>query len=115
MSNKSDDKKIGGVGGAKVATPVVGAKSVSEVAGIKPTSGIGAVSSTSAVGGKRRPTRTMSLTEREELFRLINEETDKMLGASNGISAAKRAIVKEAVKMAVDSGLLDEGGAGKKK
>ena len=62
-----------------------------------------------AGGGRvgRQATRTMSLEEREELFRLIDEEAERMFG-SGILTPEKRSIVQQAVKMAVDSGLVEK-------
>lgn len=111
MPKKPDDKKVGGVGSR--STTVRGTESVSEVTKVKATSGIGGVKGAGAIG-KRRPTRVMSLAERQELFNLIDEEAEKMF-ASGALPAEKKQLVQQAVKMAVDSGLMEEEEETKKK
>jgi hypothetical protein len=81
-------------------------EAVGSVVGIQATQGIGAIKGT-GIAGKRRSTRIMSAAEREQLFKMINEEADKLFDSS-GLSEEKRSVLKEAVKMAVDSGLIDD-------
>lgn len=61
-----------------------------------------------AAGRARRPTRPMTSAEREHLFSLIQEEADKMFGPE-GLPQSQRATVETAVKMAIDSSLIEEG------
>lgn len=106
MTKKPDEGKIKGVKSTKETTQVERTENVTSVTGVKSATSIGAIGGATAIGA-RRPTRTMTLEEREELFRLINEEADKMLTKS-GLSKEKIEIVQNAVKMAVDSGLMSE-------
>jgi len=106
MTTNKDDPKIGGIQGTKSTTSVEGADAVGGVAGIKPTTGVGGVSGAAGVG-RRRPTRTMSFEEREQLFRMIDEEADRLFEQS-GMPEEKRQVVKHAVRMAVDAGIIDE-------
>ncbi len=106
MGKKSDDGKIGPVKGAGGTSTVQGPDSVGVVGGVKPTASVGAVKGAGAVG-KRRATRIMSTAERENLMRLISEEADKMFEGSN-ISPEKKEVLKSAVKMAVDAGIVTE-------
>lgn len=108
MGKKSDDGKIGAIKGTGSASNVEGAESVGSVSGIKPASAVGSVKGTGAIG-KRRPTRIMSAAERDNLFRMINEEADKLF-ADSSISEEKKQLLKSAVKMAVDSGIVTEEG-----
>jgi len=111
---KNDDKKIGGVKGTKVTTAVEGTDLIGGVAGVKATTGIGGVKGAGGID-KRRPTRTMTLAEREQLFQMINEEAEKLFGNSP-MSATERNVVKNAVRMALDTGIIpDEDGDNKKK
>ncbi len=114
MGKKSDDGKVGSVKGTSRTTSVQGADEVGSVGGIKPTAGVGGVKGAGAIG-KRRPTRVMSLEERDNLFRLIDEEADKLF-ADSSISEEKKQVLKSAVRMAVDSGIgTEEEDADKKK
>lgn len=106
MTKKIGDKKVGGVDITRQTGSVKETGTVSQVGSVKATSGVGGVGGVGAIG-KRRPTRAMSLQEREELFRMIDEEAEKML--KNGLlPPEKRAAVQSAVKMAVDAGLVDD-------
>ena len=109
MTKKIGDKKIGGVKTADHASQVAGTQSVHGVAQVKATSGIGGVQGTSGIRGRRRPTRVMSPEERERLFELVDQEAEKLF-AQGTLTESKRDLVRSAVKMAVDSGLTDDGG-----
>lgn len=106
MSKNSDDKKIKGVGSTSKAKGVESTEAVGEVGGVKATSAVSGVRRAGAVDGTRL-TRNMTLAEREELFRMIDQEADKLFSAS-GLTPAKRKVVESAVKMAIDAGLLPD-------
>ena len=112
---KIGDEKVTSVTAATGTKNVEGTQAVSGVSGVKAAGMVGAVRRTGGVGGARQ-TRSMSLAEREELFRMIDQEADKLF-ADSGIAAAKRKVVESAVKMAIDAGLLpgEEEEGGKKK
>lgn len=109
MSRKNDDGSIGGVKGSDRVTKSTGIESTETVDKIKnvgATAGIGAVKGAGSID-RRKPTRTMTYAERQELFRMIDEEATSML--KNGVlSPQKKALVEQAVKMAVDAALVDE-------
>lgn len=100
-------KKIGGpntpnVGGS---TPIQPTK----IEGSQKVGTVGQVASTTAKTGvarARRPTRPMTAEEREHLFKLLNEEADKIFGA-DGLPESKRAQVEGAVKMALDASVVE--------
>ncbi|MBX7137411.1 MAG: hypothetical protein K1X83_05455 [Oligoflexia bacterium] len=98
-----DKKKVGEVTSTNRATEVEGTQAVGNVQGIKPTSAIGGVTKAGGIG-KRGATRSMTMAEREELLRLIEEEAEDMFGKS--ASNANKQKVVNAVKMAVDIGLM---------
>lgn len=103
MTKKIDEKKkIGGVDATERAREVAQTEAIKGVQGVRPTSQVGGVGGVTRMG-KRGPTRIMSAAEREQLFKMIEEEADKMFGPSD-----KAKEVKQAVKMAVDTGLVDE-------
>jgi len=106
MTKKIGDKKIGGVHGATETSAVEGTEVVGNVSGVKATTGVGGVGSAGAIN-KRRATRTMTLAEREQLFQMINEEAEKLFG-EGGMSPAQKNVVKNAVRMAVDAGIVAE-------
>ncbi|MBN8548283.1 MAG: hypothetical protein J0M12_03085 [Deltaproteobacteria bacterium] len=106
MGKKSDDGKIGAIKGTGSTSNVQGADSVGVVGGVKATSSVGAVKGPGAIG-KRRATRIMSTAERENLMRLINEEAEKLFEDS-AMSPERKEVLKSAVKMAVDAGIVTE-------
>ena len=103
---KIGDKKIGRVDLTKQSADVDKAGAVSGISSVKATAGIGAVGGTSGIN-KRRGTRVMTLAEREQLFEMINEEADKLFGQGSPL-ASQKDVLKKAVKMAVDSGLIED-------
>jgi hypothetical protein len=105
-NKKIGDKKIGRVDLTKQSADVDKTGAVGTVDSIKSTAGVGAVGSTSSIN-KRKGTRVMSIAEREQIFDMINEEADKLFGSGSPL-ASQKDVLKKAVKMAVDSGLIDE-------
>lgn len=103
---KIGDKKIGRVDLTKESSDVEKAGAVGGVTSIKGATGVGAVGKTGGIS-KRKGTRVMTLAEREQLFEMINEEADKLFADGSPL-AAQKDMLKQAVKMAVDSGLIDE-------
>jgi hypothetical protein len=109
MNDKKDDKdkdKIGGIKSTKATEDIKGTTGVSDVSGVKGASSIGSIGG-AGDASKRRSTRVMTLEEREELFKIVKEEASSLFGKS-GIPKEKQAVLEDAVKMAIDSGLLDE-------
>jgi hypothetical protein len=51
----------------------------------------------------------MSLEEREQLFKMVQEEADRLFGQT-GLSDSRKRHVTEAVRMAIDAGLIPEDG-----
>ncbi len=103
MPKKIDEKKkIGGVDPTARTKEVAETEAVKGVQSIKPATQVAGVGGVNRVG-KRGPTRIMSSAEREQLFKMIEEEADKLFGQSGNVEE-----VKQAVKMAVDVGLVDE-------
>lgn len=106
MTKKIGDKKIGRVQSTQETADVEKTGGVGGVSGVAPTSSVGGVSGTGAVG-KRRGTRVMSMAERQQLLDMIDEEADKLF-AEGSPFAKKKEMLKNAVKMVVDSGIIDE-------
>ena len=106
MAKKPKDVKIGAISGTKSSENVKAPDSVTSVEQIAATQSVGLIKAV-GLGQKRRSTRIMSAAEREQLFKMINEEADKLF-KNSGISEEKRGILADAVKMAVDSGIIDE-------
>lgn len=102
---KSGDVKTGDVKSTEAADTVKGSTEVGAVGAVKGAGGVSGASATSAAGGKRRATVVMSYAEREQLFKMVSEEATKLFGGSK-MSSEKQKLVADAVKMAIDSGLL---------
>lgn len=109
MTKKNDDKKIGGIKSTTHAKGVESTEAVSGVSGVKATSAVGGVRGAAGID-RRKTTRLMSLAEREQLLRIVDEEAAKLFGQSDG-----KKTVQSAVKMAIDAGLLTEDDPAKKK
>jgi hypothetical protein len=107
MAKKIGNKGIDSVKGSSSADRVKGTEIIDTVGKVLKTH---SVAGTGAVGriGNRRPTRTMTMQEREQLFRILNEEAEKMFGGPNGLAPEQRKVVEGAVKMALASGLETE-------
>lgn len=106
MTKKIGKKSVKGVNSTDQTKVIDDTATVSGVNSVKPTSGISPVERASTTKASRL-TRTMTLAEREYLFNLINEEAGKMVN-SGELSEKRRDIVTGAVKMAIDSALLDD-------
>jgi hypothetical protein len=106
MAKKDDEKKLDKIGGLEKTRRIIDPQAIKGVEQIDATHSVGA---TQAVGSarKRRPTRLMDLADREELLKIVEEEANKIFAAGT-LPESKRSLVTEAVKMALDSGLLDE-------
>ena len=106
MTKKIGDKKVSGVSSTSEAAGVQGTQGVTGISGIRPTTGIRGVGA-AAGAGRRRATRLMTSAERDQLLNLINEEADKL--ASEGIIPKhQKEAVSKAVRMAVDTGIVDD-------
>lgn len=108
MSKKIDDKKVNSVKRTEPTKGVEKAEAISSVTPVKKTERIRGVGGVKGVR-QRKSTRLMTSEEREELFRMINEEAEKLF-PDGTISKDKREIIAGAVKMAIDSGLVEEDG-----
>jgi hypothetical protein len=98
------------VGGPK--PPVIGGSAPIQPAKIEGTHKVQTVQQVESTAAKtgvaraRRPTRPMTAEEREHLFKLLNEEADKLFG-KDGLPESKRAEVEGAVKMALDASVVE--------
>jgi|GEM_PF-1557581 len=110
MTKKIGDKKIASIKSTDVksteaADSVKGTGSVGAVSAVKQTGGVSASAAATGSTAKRRATVVMSYAEREQLFQMVTEEASKLFAGSK-MSGEKQKIVADAVKMAIDSGLL---------
>ena len=112
MTKKGRDNKLGGVKSTTLTTGVLGpdsihsTESVSGVKSVAPASSVGGVQGAASIG-KRRPTRAMTIEERQQLLAAINEEAEKMF-SSGVLPASKKDVITQAVKMAVNAGLIED-------
>jgi hypothetical protein len=107
MVKKIGDKsKVKEVKSTTTAHEVEGAQAITGIEKVKATTGVEGVKGVGGVS-KRRPTRTMTLAERQELMRMIGEEAEKMFKAGE-LPRGKQEVVTKAVQIAVDSGLIDD-------
>lgn len=93
--------------------PVEPGKAV-ETAKVGEVHRVGATEAQAPTRSIRRPTRPMTAAEREVLFKLVQEEAEKMF-AESSLPPDKRQKVETAVKMAIDGGLLAVDPADEKK
>ncbi len=102
MVKKVGGPKPPGVGGSTPIQPakIEGTQKVGTVQQVDPTSG------KAGVARARRPTRPMTAEEREHLFKLLNEEADKIFG-KDGLPESSRAKVEGAVRMALDASVVE--------
>jgi hypothetical protein len=103
---KIGDKKVGKVSITTQASEIERTGAVDEVTAIKSATAVGAVGKSGGVG-KRSGTRSMTLAERQQLFSMINEEADKIFAEGTPL-AKQKDMLKQAVKMAVDAGIVDD-------
>ena len=106
MNDKKKGSRISGVSSTGRSREVERTESIGDVEKVAPTTGVKGVGKAGSVG-KRRSTRTMTYAEREELFNMIDQEADKLF-KGGALSEERKKVVKEAVKMAVDAGIIDE-------
>ena len=98
QGTKSNSKPAG-------TTPVQATKTVQsgKVGGVDKVKGAEKKGAASKVVA---PTTELSPEMRERIMKIIDEEADKMFGA-DGLPEEKKKTVKGAVKMAIDSGIID--------
>ncbi len=109
MVKKIGDKKVGGIDPTQGADSVAKTTGVSGVDAVKPTSAVGSATNVSGVRA-RKATRMMSMAEREELFKMVSEEAEKLFPPGT-IAKHRKEVIEGAVKMAIDASIADEDGA----
>ncbi len=102
--NKIGGKKISSVQGTESAKKIDSLDSVESVDKVRAAQSIGGVGAVGGVG-KRQGTRIMSAAERQQLFDMVQDEADKLF---KDLPAERRKLVSDAVKMAIDSGSIEE-------
>ena len=112
MTEDQSNKKIGKISSTAQTKAVTPAQAVDETQSIDKVQAVGATKSVGALRGtqgisKGRGTHVMTLEEREQLLRTIDEEAAKMFGPG-ALPMRKKDVITKAVKMAIDSGLLGQ-------
>jgi hypothetical protein len=105
MSRKKDDKTIQGITGGSATKGVKATSSVSEVEKVKGASAIRSVSAVSGVRGSSGVS-SISFEQREKLLTMVTEEAEK-LAAQGLIPKNQRDVVEQAVRMIIDSALIE--------
>ncbi|MCB0336739.1 MAG: hypothetical protein KDD62_10555, partial [Bdellovibrionales bacterium] len=103
-----DDKKISGIKDKGKAAGIDRTQSVGDVKGVEAAEGISGVKATEATRGVSK-THALTAANRDSVRKMIEEEADKLF-ASGLIPKEQRAVVEEAVKMAIDAAIIDEEG-----
>jgi peptide subunit release factor 1 (eRF1) len=106
MVKKIGDKKVGIIDPTKEADSISKTTGVSGVDAVKPTSAVGGANTIGGVRA-RRSTRMMTMAEREELFKMVSEEAEKLFPPGT-LPQHKKAVIAGAVKMAIDASITDE-------
>ena len=101
---KSGIDKVKETSATDIIKKVSKVDTVDEVA---PVSKVGGVKHATGVKSARLP-RELTVKEREQLFKLVDEEADKLFSGPTAIAPKRKKLVQEAVKMAIDSGLMDD-------
>ena len=104
MDKKDKDSKIGGISGTVASTGIRRPDAIESIERTEKTSAVGKVGSVTQSPARRR-TMFMSAEEREELFRMVEEEAQILL---KDAPESQRAAVKESVKLAIEAGMLDQ-------
>lgn len=108
MAGGGDNKK-GKVGGIRSTTTTQSVEKTTAVGDVEKVEKAKAVTSVRGAGavGKAGRVGTLTLAQRQVLFQMIDEESEKLFGKSN-LPLEHRKIVETAVKMAVDTALVDD-------
>ena len=91
------------VDGSKKAKKTSSVESSSEVSSVKKASGV----SKTEKSQFRAPTREITPELKEQLFQILEDEADKLL-SDEGISNKRKSRVKNALKMAIEAGNVEE-------
>ncbi len=100
--DKKDKESSGSIGKVGATTGVKKTTGVERVDGVTKTTGVSRVG---AVSGK--DSRVFSVSDRDRLFQYVDQEADDLFQKMN-LSDDQRKIIRDAVKMAIDSGLIED-------
>jgi hypothetical protein len=107
MSRKKDDKSVSGISGSSATKGVKATSSVSEIDTIKGATAVRGVSGVQGIKGTGSVS-SISFEQREKLLSMVTEEAEK-LAAQGFIPKNQREVVEQAVRMIIDSALVDPG------
>jgi hypothetical protein len=104
--NDRDSKKINRIGSSHSPKEVKATEALTEVGKVQ---GASEVKRVTGVGGVRRADAAgaVSFEQRERLMKIVTEEAEK-LAAQGVLSNQQRAVIENAVKLAIDAALVDE-------
>ena len=94
---------IKNIDGANKTKKTSSVESSTEVSSVNKASGVSKTSKTEF----RAPTREITPELKKQLFQILEDEADKLL-SDEGISDKRKSRVKNALKMAIDAGNLEE-------
>lgn len=106
IGDNDGKKKVGEVSKSTSTKEVQKSQAIQNVDKTSSVGNVGGVGSVGAIG-KRGTTRLMSFNEREELFKMISQEADKLFSKS-GLPPEQREAIEEAVKMTIDASLTED-------
>lgn len=104
MGDKTDKDNIKGIGKTQKTTSISKVDGVEEVAKVQKT---GAVQRSGAVSKTNDSSQRLRYQDREKLFGMVEEEALNLFRNSKLPEEQKR-LIREAVKMAIDSALIEE-------
>lgn len=104
--NDEENKKIGKIDQTRKSKSVSQVDSVGEIDRVKKADAVKGVKQTSQTAATSQ-TRAMTMAEREKLLTMVDDEAKKLFGNSK-IPAKQKAIIEQAVKMAIDAAIVEE-------
>lgn len=107
MSDKRKPTKIDRISPSKGTRRVDPTEAIRSVDAVRPTARVSGVAQVGGVRTAPRSERALTRTERDKLLGMIREEADRLF-AGGSLPKAQREIVKRAVTMAVDAGIIVE-------
>lgn len=98
MSDKKKNNKTDKIGAS--SSKIKNIQNVDKASGVKKVSGVKAAKTEKATG-------VLTAQEREKIFKMVDSEAAKLFGEGK-IPAKNKETVIEAVKMAINSGIIDD-------
>ena len=104
MNDEKDKKGVGGVERAQKSSAIKQVDAVEEVTKVQKTERVGKTRASSGVGAT---SQQMDLKDRDKLLGMVDEEAEKLF-ANSKLPPDQKKVIREAVKMAIDSSLIPE-------